>query len=95
MSDIAIASVRHEESEARRTGPIILAPEHLIPDPTTAEEISSIFGLSAEASVYRHDEVLGIRRRRKGEQRQLPQSIIDYLREAKRRGHTVRTDVDD
>jgi len=94
-SDIPIASVRHEESEAKRTGPIILAPEHLIPESTNAEEISSMFGLSAEASLYRYDEVTRIRRRRKGEQRPLPQSIIDYLREAKRRGHPVRTEFDD
>jgi Zn-dependent peptidase ImmA (M78 family) len=94
-SDIRIASVRHEESEARRMASIILAPEHLVPDPTTAEEIASKFGLSTEASIYRYDEVSGIRRRRRGDQRPLPQSIIDYLREAKRRGHAVRTDVDD
>jgi Zn-dependent peptidase ImmA (M78 family) len=93
-SDIAIGSVRQEESEAKRTAPIILAPEHLIRDPTTPEVISAMFGLSAEASIYRYEEILRIRRRRNGEQRPLPQSVIDYLREAKRRGHTVRTDLD-
>ena len=95
ISDISIASVRHEESEAKRTGPIILAPEYLTPEGTSAEEISSMFGLSDEAALYRYEEVERIRRRRKGERRPLPQSIIDYLREARRRGHPVRTDLDD
>ena len=95
MSNIPIVSIRREESEAKRTGPIILAPEYLIPAKTNPEEISSMFLLSPEAACYRYEEVQRIRRRREGVQRQLPQSIIDYLREAKRRGHTVRTDVDD
>ena len=95
MSDIPIASIRYEESEARRTGPIILAPEYLIPKGANPEEISSTFGLSTEAALYRHEEIERIRRRREGVQRPLPQSIIDYLREAKRRGHSVRTNFED
>lgn len=95
MRDISIASLRQEESEAKRTAAIILAPEYLIPKETTPEEIAAKFGLSAEAALYRFEEIERIRRRREGLHRPLPQSIIDYLREAKRRGHQVRTDVDE
>ncbi len=95
MSDIPIASIRREESEAKRTGAIILAPEYLIPVETSPEEIAAMFGLSTEAALYRYEEIARIRRRREGVQRPLPQSIVDYLREAKRRGYHVRTDVDE
>jgi len=54
-----------------------------------------MFGLSAEAALYRYEEVARIRRRRKGELRPLPRSIVDYLREAQRRGQIVRTDLKD
>lgn len=89
------AKLRHQESEARRTGPILLAPEHLIPEDATVDDIRHTFGLSPEASTYRIDEVTAIRRRRRGELRPLPRSVADYLREAKRRGHPVRTRLDD
>jgi hypothetical protein len=95
VRDIPIASIRHEESEAKRTGPIILAPEHLIPESADAEQIASLFGLSKEAALYRYDEVARIRRRRRGEKRPLPVTIVDYLREAQRRGHHIRTDIQD
>jgi Zn-dependent peptidase ImmA (M78 family) len=87
--------LRHQESEARRTGPIILAPEHLVPEGATAEQISALFGMSLQAATYRQEEIEGIRRRRKGEDRKLPDGIVDMLREAKRRGHPIVTKLDD
>jgi hypothetical protein len=92
-ADIPTAAIRHQESEARRTGAIILAPEYLIPENASVDSIIAKFGLSAEAAIYRFEEVNRIRRRRKGEKRPLPSSIVDYLREAKRRGYVVRTEV--
>ncbi len=86
MSEIAVPLVRRQESEARRLGPIILAPEYLVPEGATAEEIVRMFGLSAEAASYRKDEVDAIRRRARGQGRALPTSIVNWLEEAKRRG---------
>ncbi len=87
--------LRSQEAEARRTAAVILAPEHLIPEGATAADIVAMFGLSPEAAIYRQQEIEGIRRRRRGEGRKIPQSIIDFLREAKRRGHPVQTRLDD
>jgi hypothetical protein len=36
-----------------------------------------------------------IRRRRRGEKRPLPRSVVDFLREARRRGVDVRTEFDE
>jgi hypothetical protein len=52
-------------------------------------------GLSAEAAGYRNAEIEAIRRRRRGEKPPLPRSVIDFLREAKRRGVDVRIELDD
>ena len=95
VAEMSVRRIISQESEARRLAPIILAPEHLIPDPASIDDIVSMFGLSQQAAVIRKDEVDAIRRRRRGEPRPLPQSIIDYLREAKRRGVPVRTDLGD
>ncbi|MGY4176782.1 Zn-dependent peptidase ImmA (M78 family) [Bradyrhizobium sp. USDA 4518] len=91
--EISARRIAHQESEARRLAPIILAPEYLVPEGASVEDIMTMFGLSHEAAVIRKDEIEAVRRRRRGEKRPLPQSIIDYLKEAKRRGHPVRTDL--
>jgi hypothetical protein len=86
MSEIAVPLVRRQESEARRLGPIILAPEYLVSEGATAEEIVNMFGLSPEAASYRKEEVDAVRRRARGQNRPLPASIANYLEESKRRG---------
>jgi hypothetical protein len=92
-AELSVQRIINQESEARRLAPIILAPEYLIPDGSTVETIASTFGLSQQAAAIRREEVEGVRRRRRGEHRPLPQSIVDYLKEAKRRGYRVRTDL--
>lgn len=91
--EVSVRRIVHQESEARRLAPRILAPEHLVPEGATVEAFMTMFGLSHEAAVIRKDEVEALRRRMRGEKRPLPQSIIDYLKEAKRRGHPVRTEL--
>ncbi|OSI85517.1 ImmA/IrrE family metallo-endopeptidase [Bradyrhizobium canariense] len=94
-AEVSVRRIVNQESEARRLAPRILAPEHLVPEGASIEDIMTSFGLSHEAAAIRKDEIEGIRRRRRGEKRPLPQSIIDFLKEAKRRGHAVRTDLGD
>ncbi|MET4384289.1 hypothetical protein ABIB73_000024 [Bradyrhizobium sp. F1.4.3] len=93
--EVSVKRIVSQESEARRLAPRILAPEHLIPEGASVEDIKTMFGLSHEAAVIRKEEIEATRRRRRGEKRPLPQSIIDYLKEAKRRGYPVRTDLGD
>jgi hypothetical protein len=89
-SEQAVARIRHQESEARRLAPVLLAPEHQLPERASVDVLMDEHGLSAEAAGYRNAEIEAIRRRRRGEKPPLPRSVIDFLREAKRRGVDVR-----
>jgi Zn-dependent peptidase ImmA (M78 family) len=91
----AVARIQQQESEARRLAAVLLAPEHLVPDPADVDTLMDKFGLSGEAAVIRKAEIDAIRRRRRGEKRPLPKSVVDFLTEAKRRGADVRTEFDE
>jgi Zn-dependent peptidase ImmA (M78 family) len=94
-SEIAVGRIRHQESETRRLAPVLLAPEHQIPEQGVVDALMDQHGLSAEAAGYRSAEIESIRRRRRCEKRPLPNSVVDFLREAKRRGVDMQIDLDD
>ena len=91
VREISVPLVRHQESEARRLAPIILAPEYLIPTGATPAEIAGMFNFTDEAAILRKADVDALRRSRVGEKRPLPKSVIDYLAKAQRRGYTTRS----
>ncbi|WP_425993569.1 ImmA/IrrE family metallo-endopeptidase [Afipia sp. DC4300-2b1] len=93
--DISAPLVKHQEAEANRLASILMAPEHLVPEGATAEEISEKFGLSLPAAVLRKEEVERVRRRRRGELRPLPKGIVEFLKEARARGMNLKTNLDD
>jgi hypothetical protein len=92
---MSAARIRHEETEASRLAAILMAPEHLIPENFSAENIASMFGLSLPAAILRKEEVERIRRRRRGELRPLPASIKEMLRNARDKGFPIQTQLDD
>jgi hypothetical protein len=57
----------------------------------TAEEIADRFDISVRAAKIRLEELERMQRRKEGTTRPLPKSIIDFLRDAKRKGHVVRS----
>jgi IrrE N-terminal-like domain len=87
--------IRHEETDASRLAVILMAPEHLVPENCSAEEIASTFGLSMSAAILRKEEVDRIGRRRRGELRRLPASIKEMLRNARDKGFPIQTQLDD
>jgi Zn-dependent peptidase ImmA (M78 family) len=87
--------VKHEESEASRLAVILMAPEHLVAENTSAEKLASMFGLSLTAAILRKEEVDRIRRRRRGELRPLPASVKEMLRNARDKGFPIQTQLDD
>jgi Zn-dependent peptidase ImmA (M78 family) len=89
------AQVKHEETEASRLAVIIMAPEYLVPENATAEDIASRFGMSLTAAILRKEEVDRIRRRRRGELRPLPASVKESLRNARDQGFPIQTQLDD
>jgi hypothetical protein len=87
------ASVKHEETEASRLA--VMAPEHLVPQDASAEDIALRFGMSLTAAIIRKDEVDRIRRRRRGELRPLPASVKELLRNARDQGFPIQAQLDD
>ncbi|MBN9603407.1 MAG: ImmA/IrrE family metallo-endopeptidase [Afipia felis] len=95
LRNMSAIKVKHFESEANRLAVIMMAPEHLVPAGASAEQISSMFGLSPTAAIIRKDEVDRIRRRRSGQLRPIPESIKELLRNARDQGFPIQTQVDD
>jgi Zn-dependent peptidase ImmA (M78 family) len=89
-----LARVKAEEAEASRFAAAFLAPAHLIRQDDTPETIAERFGISAEAACIRHAEVRAMSERASRRERPLPSVVVDYLREARRRGFEIRTDLD-
>jgi Zn-dependent peptidase ImmA (M78 family) len=90
-----VRTVRNEETEAKRCASIMLAPEHLVSDDPNLDELVTKFGLSDQAALIRLESILRLRRRARGELRDLPPKVSDFLREARRRGKELRTPLDD
>ena len=85
---------KKEESEARRFAAMFLAPSDLLSAIDTVEEIADRFGLSVEAAMIRKGEFDAFQRRASGQRRELPSVVVDYLKDAQRRGVRLRTDLD-
>jgi hypothetical protein len=53
----------------------------------TAEEISERFDISLAAAQLRLEEISRIKRRATGQKRPLPDSVVQYLADAEKRGY--------
>ncbi|MGE7472693.1 ImmA/IrrE family metallo-endopeptidase [Bosea sp. NPDC003192] len=89
-----LASVRSAEREAMRFAAAFLAPADLIGPHDNAHEIALRFGLSLQAAEIRRCEVEEMRNRGARQKRQLPENVINYLKEARRRGLPIKTEID-
>lgn len=90
-----VSQVRHEESEAKRFASIFLAPAYLVGPEQLADDLRQTFGISLESAAIRRIEVNELIRRAEGKPRELPSVVVDFLREAKRRGQNVTVKIDD
>ena len=89
-----LVKTKKEESEARRFAAMFLAPNYLLGSTDTVEDIVARFGMSFEAAMIRKGEFDAYQRRASGQRRELPSIVVDYLKEAQRRGVKLRTDLD-
>ena len=89
-----LLEARKEESEARRFAAMFLAPNYLLSSTDTVDDIVDRFGLSFEAAMIRKGEFDAFQRRASGQRRELPSIVVDYLKDAQRRGVKLRTDLD-
>lgn len=82
-------NIRRNEREAEKFAAFFLAPDHLARSFDSISEFRSRFGLSRRAAEIRKNELDADARREKGELRPLPNSIINFLEQARAKGYRV------
>ncbi|ANY82829.1 hypothetical protein BB934_31840 (plasmid) [Microvirga ossetica] len=90
---LLLLETRKEESEARRFAAMFLAPNYLLSSTDTVDDIVGRFGISFEAAMIRKGEFDAFQRRASGQRRELPSVVVDYLKDAQRRGVKLRTEL--
>jgi hypothetical protein len=89
-----VLEAKKEESEARRCAAMFLAPNYLLGATDPVEDIADRFGLSFEAAMIRKGEFDAFQRRASGKRRELPPTVVNYLKDVQKRGVRLRTDLD-
>ncbi len=89
-------TIKRDEAQANRFAGAFLAPPDSTSSPmdTPVEAIAKRFNLTSSAARVRKAELETIYRRELGIKRPLPQVVVDLLRDARDRGHSV-TSLDD
>ncbi len=84
---------RIEEAEANIFASYFLVPTDLAWDAASPEDIAQRFQVSCAAAEIAFERIARAKRKATGQLRRPPDSVIDFLKEAKRRGHPVRSDL--
>lgn len=84
---------RIQENEADQFASYFLVPTDLACNATNADEIAQRFQVSTKVAEIAYARVQSARRRTTGEKRRPPDSVINFLREAKNRGYSIRSDI--
>lgn len=87
------AQDRIEEAEANLFASYFLVPTLLALDVNSPEDVAMRFQVSTPAAEIAFERVGRAKRKATGQRRRPPDSVIDFLKEAKRRGHPVRSDL--
>ncbi|MER8748099.1 ImmA/IrrE family metallo-endopeptidase [Mesorhizobium sp. M1050] len=86
---------RAEESEANIFASYFLVPTKLAWDAKNPEEISDRFQVSLQAAEIAFERVQEARRKATGQKRSLPDVVVDFLKEAQKKGYRVKSDISD
>lgn len=86
---------RAQESEANIFASYFLVPTKLAWDAKNPEEISDRFQVSLQAAEIAFDRVQEARRKASGQKRRPPAVVIDFLKEARKTGYRVKSDISD
>lgn len=87
------AQDRIEETEANLFASFFLVPTRLAWDAATPEDIAMRFQVSSLVAGIAFERIERAKRKATGQRRRPPDSVIDFLKEAKLRGHPVRSDL--
>lgn len=84
---------RIEETEANIFASYFLVPTRMALGITSPEAIAMRFQVSSTVAEIAFERIARTKRRSTGKRRRPPPSVIDFLEEAKRRGHNIRSDL--
>jgi hypothetical protein len=84
---------RTDEAEANLFASYFLVPTALARNAENPEEIAMRFQVSLRVAEIAFERIQRVERKATGQRRRPPDSVIDFLREAKRRGHVIRSDL--
>jgi hypothetical protein len=87
--ETADRGIRIDESEANEFAALFLAPDNLIRETDTVNDLIERFGLSLCAAEIRKATIDADGRRRRGELRPLPAKVIDFLTHQQNQGYKV------
>lgn len=87
------AQDRIEETEANLFASFFLVPTRLAWDASSPDDIAMRFQVSSLAAGIAFERIERAKRKATGQRRRPPESVIDFLKEAKLRGHPIRSDL--
>jgi Zn-dependent peptidase ImmA (M78 family) len=88
------AETHRQESEAKRFAGFLLAPTRMAAKFDNPTVIAHNFCISEEAAEVRLSQIRASLRQQSGRLRALPRKVINYLEEAKKRGHIIRSQIE-
>jgi IrrE N-terminal-like domain len=93
VAEKIISGIRRDERRANGFAAAFLAPFHKAEFSfgTTWQQVAERFNLSRQAAQSRLEEFARIYRRKRNFERDLPDVAIDFLEEARARGHNIRS----
>lgn len=87
------AQDRIEENEANYFASCFLIPTSLAWDVVSPQDIAMRYQVSSQVAEIAFERIGRAKRMAAGQRRRPPDSVIDFLKEAKRRGHPIRSDI--
>jgi hypothetical protein len=82
-----------QEREADIFASLFLVPTSLARSSASPEEIKERFQVSLPVAEIAFERVQSVIRKERGEKRQSPAAVIDFLKEAERQGYKVKSDI--
>ncbi|MEQ1942328.1 ImmA/IrrE family metallo-endopeptidase [Mesorhizobium sp. VNQ89] len=86
---------RIEEEEANVFASYFLVPTRLAWDAISPEDIAMRFQVSSQVAEIAFERICRAKRKFSGQLRRPPDTVVDFLKEAKKRGHPVRSNLSD
>lgn len=86
--------IRRDETEAKQFAAVFLVPTNLAKNFAAPSELIDAFQISSQAAEIRFGQIQTHNRAVTGKRKSLPPSVIDFLKEKRKRGEIVTAPID-